>query len=110
VLKAGKPVLLNNAFVNTAKPGKFTPLCSAPSETHLKESTICATSLRTHLAHEHLQFYDGIPGQVKAMCAHQTCCRWGHTAMRSWGTACYRSALPRRWLALGVVSTTEGSR
>ena len=23
------------------------------------------------LAHEHLQFYDGIPGQVKAMYAHQ---------------------------------------
>jgi hypothetical protein len=39
---------LRNPFVNTAKPGNFTPLCSAPSETHPKKSPICATSLRTH--------------------------------------------------------------
>ena len=36
------------------------------------------------LAHEHLQFYDGIPDQVKAMYAHQTRRRWDHTAMRGW--------------------------
>jgi hypothetical protein len=36
------------------------------------------------LAHEHLQLYDGIPGQVNAMYTHQTRRRWGHTAMRGW--------------------------
>jgi hypothetical protein len=47
------------------------------------------------LAHEHLQFYDGIPGQVKAMYAHQTRHRWGHTAMRGWA----KLAIDRRYLA-----------
>jgi hypothetical protein len=49
------------------------------------------------LAHEHLQFYDGIPGQVKAMYAHQTRRRWGHTAMRGWA----KLAIERRCLAGG---------
>jgi len=33
---------------NTAKLGKFTSLCSERSETHLRESAICAALLRTH--------------------------------------------------------------
>jgi hypothetical protein len=49
------------------------------------------------LAHEHLQFYDGIPGQVKAMYAHQTRRRWGHTAMRGWA----KLVIDRRCLAGG---------
>jgi hypothetical protein len=49
------------------------------------------------LAHEHLQFYDGIPGQVKAMYAHQTRRRWGHTAMRGWA----KLIIDRRCLAGG---------
>ena len=36
------------------------------------------------LAYEHLRFYNGILGQVKAMYARQTRRRWGHTAMRGW--------------------------
>jgi hypothetical protein len=70
VLRAGKPVPLSKAFANTAKPDKFTPLCSAPSEVRLKETTAWATSLAADaLAREHLQFYGSISGQVKAMAA-----------------------------------------
>jgi hypothetical protein len=34
------------------------------------------------LAHGHLQFYDSITGQVKAMYAHQTRRRWSNTSLR----------------------------
>jgi hypothetical protein len=47
------------------------------------------------LAREHLKFYDGIPGQVKAMYAHQTRRPWGHTAMQG----CAQLAIDRRCLA-----------
>jgi hypothetical protein len=49
------------------------------------------------LAHEHLQFFDGIPGQVKAMYANQTRRRWGHTAIRGWA----KLVLDRRCLVAG---------
>ena len=49
------------------------------------------------LAHEHLQFYDGTPGQVKAMYALQTRRRWGHSAMRGWA----KLVIGRRCLAGG---------
>ena len=44
VLRMGKSVPSSDAFANMATPEKFTPLCSAPSEAHLKESRACATS------------------------------------------------------------------
>jgi hypothetical protein len=49
------------------------------------------------LAHEHLQFYDGIPSQAKAMHAYQIRRAWGHTAQRGWA----KLILDRRCFAGG---------
>jgi hypothetical protein len=43
------------------------------------------------------EFYGGIPGHVKAIYAHQTRRRWGHTAMRGWAEL----VIDRHYLAGG---------